>query len=160
MTFPAKIHCGGNFVAESFNSAELLLMHPDHWIVAVSFLFHYAIKNKSTKLWYWKTHSASNIWRENRTAFQHHLFAAALTVSVLIEYKQPMCNEPGYDSPALQFVGFQLWLPTASEMCLMCCDAWRCHNSGAGSKPGLQLSPCMPNRTQRIVVCQQASIYQ
>lgn len=40
-----------------------------------------------------------------------------------IEYKQPLCNEPGDDSPALQFVGLQLGLPTASEMCLMCCDA-------------------------------------
>lgn len=42
---------------------------------------------------------------------------------IRIEYKQPVCNEAGDDSPALPFVGLRLWLPTAFEMCLMCCDA-------------------------------------
>lgn len=58
-------------------------------------------------------------------------------------------HQPAGDGPAWLFVGLCLRLPPPTpqpQMCLMCCDAERCSDSRAGSKPSAQLSPTHAKR--------------
>lgn len=125
--FYQEAAAGKKFDAESFSLADLSLLHLRHGSAAVSLSLHHAVVNQNRKFSGERTVWLVFICRWNGTARHHRLFffffcSCLDSPPIRIEYKQPVCNEAADDSPALPFVGLRLWLPTAFEMCLMCCD--------------------------------------
>lgn len=114
--------------AESFGFADLSPLHPRHGSAAVSLSLRQRRREPKQEIFQERGRFDLLLYADEMgqpviIVFFFFLCSCLDSPPIRIEYKQPVCNEAGDDSPALPFVGLRLRLPTASEMCLMCCDA-------------------------------------